>query len=182
MKKVLKNYKSTIILLLAIIVGAIVGSVWGEGAKVLSPLGDLFINLLLVLIVPLIFLTLTTSIGKMKAPKRIGKILTSILIVFIVTSLVSLAIGVVSTRPTLVNVEDGEIIKETLDMSTEDTSDTKLNILDRTVAAVSTNDFVNLLSKDNILALIVISILCGLAINGTKETNKSMSYMWSFFG
>ena len=172
MKKILKNYKSTIILLLAIVVGAVVGSVWGEGAKVLSPFGDLFINLLLVMIVPLIFLTLTTSIGKMKAPKRLGKILTSILVVFIITSLVSLTIGVASTRMTLVNVEDGEMIKESLDMTIEDTTDTELNILDRTVAAISTNDFVNLLSKNNILALIVISLLCGLAINGTKEKGE----------
>ena len=42
----LKNYKQTLILVAAIIIGAIVGVIWGEGAKVLSPLGDLFINLM----------------------------------------------------------------------------------------------------------------------------------------
>ena len=85
MKKILKNYKSTIILLSAIIIGAIVGLIWKEGATVLSPFGDLFINLLLVIIVPLIFLTITTSIGKVKTPKRVGKILASIVLVFIIT-------------------------------------------------------------------------------------------------
>lgn len=172
MKNILKNYKSTIILLFAIIVGAIVGLVWGEGAKVLSPLGDLFINLLLVIIVPLIFLTITTSIGKMKTPKRVGKILTSIVLVFIMASLVSVFIGVASTRTSLVNTDDGKLIKESLEEDVEETEEEKLNILDRTVDAVSTNDFANLLSKDNILALIVISILCGLAINGSKEKGE----------
>ena len=46
MKKFIKNYKSTIILLAAIILGAVVGLIFGEKASVLSPLGDLFINLL----------------------------------------------------------------------------------------------------------------------------------------
>ena len=46
MKKFFKNYKSTIILLFAIIIGAIVGIIFKEKAAVLSPLGDLFLNLM----------------------------------------------------------------------------------------------------------------------------------------
>lgn len=172
MKKVLKNYMSTIILLGAIIIGAIVGLIWGEGASVLSPFGDLFINLLLVIIVPLIFLTITTSIGKMKQPKRIGKILTSIVIVFIITSVISVFIGIASTRSSLVDTNDGVKIRESLEKDAEEVEEEELNILDRTVDAVSTNDFANLLSKNNIIALIVMSILCGLAINGTKEKGE----------
>ena len=68
MKKFLSNYKSTIILLVAIIVGAIIGIIFQEKATVLSPFGDIFLNLLLVIVVPLIFLTSTTSIAKMKSP------------------------------------------------------------------------------------------------------------------
>ena len=75
MKKFLSNYKSTIILLVAIIVGAIVGIIFQEKATKLQPLGDIFLNLLFVIIVPLIFLTITTSIAKMENPKRLGKIM-----------------------------------------------------------------------------------------------------------
>ena len=90
MKNFVKNYKSTLILLGSIILGTIIGLIFKEKATILSPFGDLFINLLLVIIVPLIFLTLTTSIGKMKQPKRIGKILTAVFGVFIVTSLMKI--------------------------------------------------------------------------------------------
>ena len=86
MKKFLSNYKTTIILLVAIIVGAIVGIIFQEKATILQPLGDIFLNLLLVIIVPLIFLTITTSITKMKTPKRLGKIMITIIIVFLITS------------------------------------------------------------------------------------------------
>ncbi len=61
MKKFLSNYKSTIILLVAIIVGAIIGIIFQEKATVLSPFGDIFLNLLLIIVVPLIFLTITRS-------------------------------------------------------------------------------------------------------------------------
>ena len=40
MKKFIKNYKSTLILLGAIIIGAIIGLIFGEKATILSPFGD----------------------------------------------------------------------------------------------------------------------------------------------
>ncbi len=168
MKKALKNYKSTIILLGAIIIGGIVGVIFGDKTKVLSPFGDLFLNLLLVIIVPLIFLTITTSIGRMKQPKRLGKILGSILFVFIITSLVSVLIGFVGTRLSLVDSKDAVKIKEVLSNEIESENE-ELDILSRTVNTISTNDFVNILSRDNIIALIVFSILVGLAINIAHE-------------
>ena len=97
MKKFLSNYKSTIILLVAIIVGSIVGIVFKEKATILSPLGDIFLNLLLVIIVPLIFLNITTAISKMKQPKRIGKIIVSIIGVFLITSIIAVLLGFAST-------------------------------------------------------------------------------------
>lgn len=172
MKNIWKNYKSTIILLLSCVVGIIVGLVFGEKAKVLSPFGDLFINLLLTIIVPLIFLTITTSIGKMKQPKRLGKILISVIVVFILTSLVSVLIGTASTRMSLVNAEDTEKIKEVLDVSVEENTES-LNILERTVQAISTDDFAKLISKENIIPLIIFSILIGLSINLAKEKGES---------
>ena len=70
MKKIFKNYKMSILLLLGVIVGAVVGLIFKENATVLSPLGDLYLNLLLITIVPLIFLTITTSFAKDKNPKE----------------------------------------------------------------------------------------------------------------
>ncbi len=159
-----------IIMLLGIIVGGIVGLLWGEGAKVLSPFGDLFLNMLLIVVVPLIFLTITSSIYKMKQPKRIGKILTMTFLVFIFTSVVAVMIGLVSTRMfKLVDTKNGEAIKASLVMNGEDNAQEELNLLDRTVAAVSVNDFAKLLSRDNMIAIIVASILVGIAMSMSKE-------------
>ena len=168
MKKFLKNYKSTLILLASIIIGTIVGLIFEEKATVLSPFGDLFLNMLLVIIVPLIFLTISTSIGKMKQPKRIGKILTTIILVFAFTSIVSVFVGIVSTKSfRLVDVKDEAAIKEVLKGAEEITNE-DVNFLERTVEAVSVNDFSKLLTRDNMIALIIFSILMGISINMSK--------------
>ena len=178
MKKFLSNYKSTIILLVAIIVGAIVGIIFQEKATILSPLGDLFLNLLLVIIVPLIFLTITTSIAKMKTPKRLGKIMVTIICVFLCTSIIAVLVGFASTYfIKLVNPEDGEQIRASLEETTdeEESSDDEVTILDRTVSLLTVNDFQKLLSKENIMALLVASIIFGLAVNMTGEKAKPVT-------
>ena len=175
MKKLLSNYKSTIILLVSIIIGAIVGFIFKEKATVLSPLGDIFLNLLLVVITPLIFLTITTSISKMKSPKRLGKIVGATFLVFIITSIIAVLIGFASTYfIKLVKPEDGEKIKQSLQETTEEETqeNEEIGILKRTARLLTVNDFTKLLSKDNIIALLVFSIIFGLAINITGEKAK----------
>ena len=174
MKKFLSNYKSTIILLVAIIVGAIVGIVFKEKATIVKPLGDLFLNLLLVIVVPLIFLTITTSVSKMKSPKRLGKIVVTIIGVFVFTSIIAVLIGFLSTYfVKLVEPEDGEQIRASLEQTTEETEDTEeLTIADRTVQLLTVDDFYKLLSKDNIIALLIFSIIVGIAINMSGEKAK----------
>lgn len=178
MKKFLSNYKSTIILLVAIIVGAIVGIIFQEKATILSPLGDLFLNLLLVIIVPLIFLTITTSIAKMKQPKRLGKIMITIIGVFLFTSIIAVIVGFASTYfVKLVNPEDGEKIRTSLEEITQNEGEVEeeteeISIADRTVSLLTVNDFSKLLSKDNIIALLVFSIMFGMATNMAGEKGK----------
>ena len=165
MKKIWSNYKQTIILLLSLIIGAIVGIIFKEKAQILSPLGELFMNMMFVIIVPLVFLTITTSIAKIKQPKRLSKVISSIFLVFVITSLVAIVIGVLTTYTIkLVNPEDSSAIIETL-KDNEESEDIKLNILERTVQAISVSDFANILSKDNIIPLVLISIFVGLAIS-----------------
>ena len=171
MKKFLKTYKSVIILLAAIIIGAIVGIVFKEKAAVLSPLGDIFLNLMFIIIVPLIFLSITTSISKMKQPKRLGKIMFTIIAMFVVTSLVAVIVGIAVTYPIkLVNTDDGELIKASLqEESGETVEEDDQTILARTVDVLTVNDFSKLLSKNNIIALIVFSLLFGIAMKMAGE-------------
>ena len=175
MKTFLANYKQTLILLASIIIGAIAGIVFGEKVTVLAPFGDLFLNLLLVIIVPLIFLTITTSIAKISQPKRLGKILGTTVLVFIIMSLVAVLVGMLVTYPIkLVNIEYSEKIHTALDTTLEATTETDedMTLLSRFLSALTVNDFSKLLSRDNLLAIIVFAILFGIAIKTSGEKGK----------
>lgn len=151
MKEFFKHYGQTVILLLSIIIGAIIGLIWKEGATVLSPFGDIFLNLMFVIIVPLVFLTISTSIARIEQPKRLGKIMGSIVLVIVITSIIAVLVGLLSTFfVKLVNVEDGKAILESLENSSEEVEAEEaeeLNILERTVSAITVSDFSGLLSK-----------------------------------
>lgn len=173
--KIFKNYKSMIILICSILLGGLIGLLWGDGAKVLKPFGDLFLNMLLIVVVPLIFLTITSSIYKMKQPKRIGKILGITFLVFLVTSIVAVFIGLGATYGVrLINIDDIDNIKNELIMDDSNQVLEEINVLDKTVEAISVNDFVKLLSRDNMIALIVVSILIGVAMSMSRDKARAM--------
>jgi Na+/H+-dicarboxylate symporter len=168
MKKFIQNYKSTLILVLSVLVGTIIGLIFKEDANVLKPFGDIFLNLLLVSIVPLIFLTITTTLTKIKQVKRFQKIIIRIFILFIVTSLVAAFIGIFFTKfVPFVSSENVEILKDAEEATVEN-----LNILERTAELITVDDFYLLLSKGNIVALLVFSVLIGISIRMTKEEGK----------
>ena len=173
MKNIIKNYKSTLILVISVIIGVIVGLLFKDVGVMVKPLGDIFINLLLVVIVPLIFLTITTSVSRMSSPKRLGKIMVTTFITFLVTSLVAVFVGFITTyNVKLVNTGDSDLILSELDI-VENNSNTELSLLERTVDVLTVHSFGELLTTDNLIALLVFSILFGIAINMAGEKGKS---------
>lgn len=180
MKKVLKNYKSTFILIVCVIIGAICGLIFKEKTAVVKPLGDLFLNLLLVIIIPLIFFTISSSISKMKQPKRLSKILISTIIVFFITSIIAVIVGFLSTAAiNLVETDNASSIKEVF--NSDASEEIELNLLERTVNVLSTDQFINLLSTDNLIALIVISVLFGIAVNKSGEKGTKVAELLESF-
>lgn len=173
MKKILKNYKSTIILIGGIILGTIVGLIFKEKAAILSPLGDIFINLMFVVIVPLVFLTISSSIIKMENSKRLGKIMIVIILVFLLMSLVAAFIGIGTTRAIkIIDSGNQSEIMNLLDTSITNTE--KLNILERTANLLTVNDFYKILSKDSIIAIILFAIIFGFAVKKSKSKGEKV--------
>ena len=172
MKKFWKNYKQTILLVLAMIIGAICGLIFKEDAAAVKPLGDLFLNLLFIVIVPLIFFTVTTAVARTGQPKRFGKIVVMTVIVFVATSLIAVAAGFVGTGITdLVKPGDSAEIREMFDSKVKD--DTDLNVLESTVQLISVDDLYKLFSKENVVAVLLASILTGIAIRMSKEKGEA---------
>ena len=65
MRAFLRDYLSTILLLGAVLIGGVIGVVMGPKAAVLKPFGDLFLNLLFMIIVPMVFFSIASAIATM---------------------------------------------------------------------------------------------------------------------
>ena len=170
--KFLKNYASSLILLMAILIGGFLGVILGEKAIIFEPIGNLFLNLIFTLLVPIVFFSISSSIANMESSKRLGKILGTTIIVFAITAIISGIIGVISFKlfnPT--NNLDSSIFNNLLN-STGSIEQENVGIIQKIVSSITVNDFSELLSRNNMLALILFSILIGFATMLSKEDGK----------
>ncbi len=177
MKSFLKNQKSTLILLGAIILGGIVGVILGPKASVLEPLGNLFINLLFMIIVPLVFFSVASAIANMSGMKRLSKILGSIVIVFAATALVAAVIGLIGAliaNPT--KGVDAAAMQGLMGSASETVQKAeKVGVLQQLVNTFTVTDFMSLFSKKNMLQLIVFSVLFGISTAMAEEKGKPVA-------
>lgn len=166
MKNFFKSYKSTIILLASIMAGGIIGLVFGEKATVLKPLGDLFINMMFMIVIPLVFFSITSAIASMTSGKRFGKIMTSMVSVFVLTGLIAAVFALMGAKifpPSEgVSIQMEEVKQENTDIS----------VADQIVQTLSVTDFSALLDRSNMLALIIFSIIMGFAAATAGEKAK----------
>lgn len=164
MKK-MKSYKSLIILLGSIILGSILGLIFGSKITFLKPLGDIFLNLMFTMAVPLVFFTVSSSIASMNNLKRLGRILKYVLIVFIVTSLIAAIVMFIVLKvfnPVSTNIP------------LEDAAVSTVTVGEQIVKAITVTDFYSLFSKGNILPLIVFSMIFGIALSLMGDTSKKV--------
>ena len=161
-----KNYRFPLTIIAAILLGSIIGTVWGTKATVLKPLGDIFLNLMFTAVVPLVFATIASAVGNMTNRTRLGKILGWMLAVFFATGLVAAVVIIIAVKlypPALgVNIPLRAGTGETVALA------------DRLVKAVTVSDFSLLLSRSNMLPLIVFSVMFGYCA-GTMGENNIMS-------
>lgn len=175
MGKVWQQYKASVLLLGGLIIGGIAGVVFGEKATVVQPLGDLFLNLMFVMLVPLVFFSISSAIANMNGMKRLGKIMGSTFFIFFATALVAAVvgyIGVVLYNP--IKGIDVDSVKAL--MGTPKASSTAdMGLLERIVNTLTVPDFHLLLSKSNMLQLIVFSILVGVSTSMADEAGKPVA-------
>lgn len=152
-----KNYRFPLLLLTGIIVGSIIGLVFGEKAKVLSPLGDLFINMMFTAVVPLVFLSISSAVGSMMNMKRLGSILGSMFAVFIVTGAIA-AVIIIFVVKIFPPAEGVNIVMEAATLE-------EISVGEALVNAFTVSDFPLLLSRAHMLPLIVFSILFGFCVS-----------------
>lgn len=82
-------------ILSALVLGAAVGLIWGEDAASLGWIGELFVRLIRMLVVPLIFLTIASGVAALADPKRLGSIGVKTLAMYVFTTALAVTTGLV---------------------------------------------------------------------------------------
>lgn len=172
---ILKNYAFTLLLLGGILIGGICGVVFGDSTSVVKPIGDIFLNLMFVLIVPLVFFSISSSICTMKQSNMVGKVVRNIIIVFVLTALIVAVLAYVMTllyNP-LSGVDKSLIIANIPAQQNINT----LSSAELLVNTFTVPDFLQLFTKSNLLPLILFSILFGLAISYSGKKGDKVAAM-----
>lgn len=165
MKELFRNYSGITLLLLGISVGSIIGITLPGWVEYLKPLGDIFLNLLFVSVVPLVFFAVSNSIASLEQQSKFGKIMFTMSFTFLFFILMAaiFTIGVVYLFPVSSISGASEAIIESAD------NDTWGN---RIVSFFTVGEFTELFSRKNMLALLIFAFLTGFAARKTGEAGQ----------
>lgn len=154
-----------IILLLGIFIGIGIGVIAPSFATKLKPLGDIFLNLLFTIVVPLVFVSISSAVGSMLDMKRLGNILFKTVLTFIITGLIAgvIVLVVVKLYPPALGFTWKTQNYEFKEAKT---------VAELLVSSLTVSDFPEILSRRNMLPLIVFSVMFGVAVSlsGGKES------------
>ncbi len=163
--------------ILAVILGIVVGKLYPAFGKSLKPLGDGFINLVKMMIAPIIFCTVVHGIASMNDLKRLGRVGAKTLIYFEIVSTLALLIGLL-----VVNVLQPGTgltpVGETFHLETKTATDSTQAYSEK-ARALSTAEFIlNIIPKTflgafvsgDLLQVLLVAILvaCAIAFMGER--------------
>ncbi|MES2503498.1 MAG: dicarboxylate/amino acid:cation symporter [Myxococcota bacterium] len=145
-----------LILGLSILAGAGLGYFGGDAATYIKPLGDIFLNLVLTIVVPLIFFSISAATSRAAQVGRIGKIFGTMVVVFTVGSLVAATLGLIIVQifPPALGVHLSLPAAESVAAP---------HLSEQLVAMLTVSNFSELWSHKNMLALMLFAILFGVA-------------------
>ncbi|KOO51307.1 dicarboxylate/amino acid:cation symporter [Viridibacillus arvi] len=167
------NFKNlTVQVIIAILLGVVVGAIFPEFGAKLKVLADIFIKMIKMLIAPIIFLTVVIGIGNMGDLKKVGKIGGKALLYFEVVSTIALAIGLLVVH--LVQPGKG------LDTSAADGSDVSAYTtaaaesegLIGFIMSIIPDNFFGSLAAGQLLPVLFCAILFGVASASLGEASK----------
>ncbi|MBM4104359.1 MAG: dicarboxylate/amino acid:cation symporter [Planctomycetes bacterium] len=161
----LRQWRFTLILIGAVAIGAVTGYFLGSRAAALKPFGDILLNLLFTAVVPLIFFSLSAAVAGSSNLKRLGRIAGLMLIIFVITGVISGCLMIFAVK--IFDPAKGA----TFQFAVSEPQQTG-RLAEQIVNTFTVPEFQNLLTRRNMLALIVFAILTGLASQAAGEKGK----------
>lgn len=171
-KTFIQHYGSILLLLLGISIGSLLGIFFPHFVDNLKPIGDIFLNLLFVSVIPLVFFAIASSVANIEGDSVLGKIIGMMSFVFVVGIVVA---GVSTIFFLYLFPVDAPLAIEQanniMDTAVHDSWGEKM------VRFLTVSEFSSLLSRQNMLAFVIFSFLVGIA---TRRSGASADIFRKF--
>ena len=151
--------------IIAILLGILVGALFPKFGESLKPLGDMFIKLIKMIIAPIIFATVVSGVAHMRDTKKVGRVGGKALIYFEVVSTLALVIGMVVMnvlKPGAgMNVDPATLDTKGLDKYTEAAGE--MTVVDHFLKIIP-DTFVGAFTSGELLQVLLVALLFGFGL------------------
>lgn len=155
-------------ILISIILGISTGIILGPKAEYFKPVGDIFLNLINMIIVLLVLSSMTVGIASIQDPKKLGRVGLKTFAVYLSTTVISIVLGILFAK--LLNLGGGLDLQVVSDQVINVRTETKS--IGEILRSIIPSNPVAALAEGNILQIIVFSVLLSVAINFSGDKGK----------
>ncbi|MFN3857351.1 MAG: dicarboxylate/amino acid:cation symporter [Caulobacter sp.] len=155
-------------ILVALVLGAIAGVAWGEGAASIKWIGDMFVLLIRMVVIPLVFVTIVAGVAALIDPKRLGSIGVKTIGLYLFTTMIAAAIGL--TLGTFVRPGEGADFSDAVPKVLNTSESVGLSYTD-----VIPANIVKALADGSLLPVIFFAILLGAGILAAAEKGRPLA-------
>lgn len=167
-----KGLSLPIKILIALVAGAIIGFIVGENIVAIKPIGDVFLRLLRMTIVPLVFCSIVTGISGISDLARLRKVGITFIKFWLFASAAAAVTGIIAASV----IQPG--VNITLP-NTGQVANADVNMIDTLVSWIPENAF-NAFTSGNMIQIIIFAVFVGISIVLIRDT-KAGSTMFNFF-
>lgn len=152
----------------ALVAGVVIGMLWGTDAASIAWIGDLFVRLIRMVVVPLVFVTLVSGVVSMGDPSKLGSLGVKTLAVYMSTTLAAIVIGLTLAA----YFQPG--VGVDLSLAVPSNVQVPIPLSERLLNIVPSNP-IAALAEGNILAIIFFALLVGISLLVIGEKGRPVS-------
>ena len=151
--------------------GIVLGVIFGEKASIVKPLGTIFLNMIKMIVVPMVFFSITAGVAALSDIKKLRNIGVKVVGLYAITSAISVCIGLI-----MANVTNPGLGFDMSALASDSVYEAKEmpSVLDTIINAFPSNVFVSFTQGD-MLPIIVFAIFVGVALIMMGEKGQKMA-------
>ncbi len=157
-------------ILVGLIAGIPLGLILGPRAEAIKPVGDLFIRLIRMIVVPLVFSSLFVGTASLGDIRKLGRIGLKTVVYYLCTTAIAISIGLILGNLFSPGENLNQVTKEKLMVSYRAEAETRIEIAERKPGVVETltrivpSNPIESLAEANMLQIIFFALLFGIAV------------------